>query len=150
FKLIFLALLVGALAVISGQTVLYQLTDVLLATLLVSLVWSWLSVRGLDFERRLRQDRAQVGGVVEQRLQLRSRFPIPRVWLELVDGGSLPNYHGGRVVDLGFGGRRAWNHDAPCRRRGLYQLGPAWLAGSDPFGLFHFTRRIGKPSSVLV
>jgi uncharacterized protein (DUF58 family) len=136
--------------VVSGQTVLYHLTDVLVATLLVSFLWSWLSVRGLRFDRILRQDRSQVGGVVEQRFQLQSRLPVPRVWLELVDGGTLPGYQGGRVVDLGLGGRRVWNVEAPCLRRGLYRLGPARLAGTDPFGLFHFSRRIGGSAQVLV
>lgn len=149
-KLLVLAVLIGALAAISGQTLLYHLTDVLVATFLVTLVWSFLSVRGLRFSRTLRQDRAQVGEVIEQRLELKSRLPIPRVWLEFIDGGTLPGYSIGRILDLGFGGRRVWDIQAKCVRRGLYQLGPARIAGSDPFGMFQFSRRIGSPTTVLV
>jgi uncharacterized protein (DUF58 family) len=141
---------VGALAATSGQNVLFHLTDVLVATVVITAVWSWLSVRGLQVTRTLRQDRAEAGGVVEQRLELRSRFPLPRVWLELVDGGTLPGYRPGRILDLGVRGRRILGLEAPCPRRGLYQLGPAWLTGSDPFGLFRTTRRVGTSSSVLV
>lgn len=150
FKVIVLTLLVGTFAALSGQAVLFHLTDVLIATILVSAIWSWLSVRGLSLQRTLRQDRAQVGGVVEQRLELKGRFPVPRVFLELVDEGTLPGYRGGRVLDLGLNGRRVWSADAACLRRGLYELGPAAISGTDPFGLFRSTRRIGSKRSVLV
>jgi uncharacterized protein (DUF58 family) len=149
-KLTILTVVVAGLATISGQTVLYHLTDVLVATLVVCLIWSWFSVRGLQLERHLRQDRAQAGGALEQRLELKSRFPLPRIWLELNDGGTIPDYRGGRVLDLGFGGRRIWTQDVPCRRRGLYELGPARVSGTDPFGLFRMSRRLGPVRSVLV
>jgi uncharacterized protein (DUF58 family) len=149
-KLIFLTVLVAGLAVLSGQAVLYHLTDVLVATVLISLVWSWLSVRGLRFERSLRQDRAQVGEVLEQRLELRSDLPIPRVWLELIDGGTLPGYRSGRVLDLGLSSRRVWRAEVLCRRRGRYLLGPARLSGADPFGLFRTGCRLGGSLPVLV
>src|SRR5207249_4279150 len=149
-KVIFLAVLVGTLATLSGQEVLFRLTDVLVATIVICVGWSWLSVRGLSLDRVLRQDRAQVGGLAEQRVDLRSRFPLPRVWIEFVDGGTFPGYRAGRVVDFGFGGRRAWAIQAPCRRRGLYEFGPAYLSGTDPFGLFHHRRPIGPVRSILV
>src|SRR5215831_9195551 len=149
-KVVFLAVLVGALATLSGQEVLFRLTDVLVATVILCGVWSWLSVRGMRLDRMLRQDRAQVGGVAEQRLDLRSRIPIPRVWIEFVDGGTFPGYRPGRVVDFGWRGRRAWAIDVTCRRRGLYEFGPATISGSDPFGLFRSTRRLGSVRTILV
>jgi uncharacterized protein (DUF58 family) len=149
-KLMLLAVVVGALATMSGQSVLYHLTDVLVATVIISALMSWFSVRGIRLDRTLRADRAQVGGTVDQRLELRSLVPLPRVWLEVVDGGTLPGTHPGRVIDLGLGGRRVWTSDTLCRRRGLYQLGPAWVSGSDPFGLFHVARRVGPVRTVLV
>lgn len=149
-KLCVLTAVVAAFAVMSGQSVLYHLTDVLVATLLFSLVWSWISVRGIAIKRSLRQDRAQVGGVVEQRLQIECLLPVPRVWVEFVDTGTLPGYRAGRVLGIGMSGRRIWNLQAPCRRRGLYQLGPSWIYGTDPFGLFRSVRRIDSTSSVLV
>ena len=149
-KLILLAVVVGGLATLSGQSVLYHLTDVLVATVLICALMSWFSVRGIRLERSLRADRAEVGGTVGQRLELRSVLPIPRAWLEIVDGGTLPGAHPGRVVDLGLGGRRVWTSETQCRRRGLFQLGPAWVSGSDPFGLFNVVRRIGPVRTVLV
>ncbi|MGH2461773.1 MAG: DUF58 domain-containing protein, partial [Chloroflexota bacterium] len=113
-------------------------------------VWSWASPRGLRVERTLRQDRAQVGDVIEQRLQLRARFPVPRVWIEFVDSGTLPGYRAGRVLGLGLGGSRTWLLRATCRRRGLYQLGPARINGADPFGLFRSSHRVDSVRSVLV
>jgi uncharacterized protein (DUF58 family) len=149
-KVLVLTVLVAALAVMSGQSVLFHLTDVLVATLLLSAVWSWLSLRGIQLQRTLRQDRAQVGGIIEQRLQIQSRLPIPRVWIEFIDTGTLPEYQTGRVLGLGVGGRRTWNLQALCRRRGLYELGPSWVYGADPFGLFRSTRRIDSVHPVLV
>lgn len=149
-KVFILTIVVAALAVASGQMVLYHLTDVLVATLLLSAVWSWLSLRGIDVQRTLRQDRAQVGGTVEQRVRLQSRLPVPRIWLELIDTGTLPGYRAGRVLALGIRGHRTWNFEAECRRRGRYELGPAWLYGTDPFGLFRTARRVDSVRSVLV
>lgn len=150
FKVFVLAIIVAGLAVTSGQPVLYHLTDVLVATLVLTAAWSWLSLRGLLVERSLRQDRAQVGEVIEQRLQLRSRWPIPRVWIEFLDSGTLPGYRVGRVVGLGINGRQTWTLQAECRRRGLYQLGPARLTSGDPFGLFRRSRRVDAVKTILV
>ena len=150
FKLIVLTALVGVFAALSGQAVLFHLTDVLVATLLVCGIWSIFSVRGLTLKRTLRQDRAQVGGLVEQRLELRGKFPLPRVWLELIDDGTLPGYRGGRVLDVGLTGRKVWSADSVCLRRGLYELGPAIISGTDPFGLFRSSRRIGPTRTILV
>jgi uncharacterized protein (DUF58 family) len=145
-----MSVVIGALAVVSGQAALFRLVDVLLATLLICGLWSLLSVRGLTFERFLREDRAQVGGSFEQQWLLRGRLPFPRLWTEIADGGTLPGYRAGHVLDLGLGGRRAARLDAPCRRRGRYEIGPARVSGTDPLGLFRSSRRIGKPRSVLV
>jgi uncharacterized protein (DUF58 family) len=149
-KVALLTATVAALAVASGQPVLFHLTDVLAATLIVAALWSWLGVRGLHLERHLRQDRAQVGGTVDQRLVLHARIPFPRVWIEIEDTGTLPDYRIGRVIPLGLTGVRSWSISAPCRRRGLYRLGPAHLRASDPFGLFTCSRRLDAVASVLV
>ena len=58
-KLMLLAVVVGALATMSGQSVLYHLTDVLVATVIISALMSWFSVRGIRLDRTLRADRAQ-------------------------------------------------------------------------------------------
>jgi uncharacterized protein (DUF58 family) len=150
FKLFGLALMVGALAVISGQPALFRLVDVLGAALLVCGVWSVLSIRGLAFERILDDDRAQVGGRIEQHLHVQGVLPFPRIWAELSDGGTLPGYQVGHVLDLGMGGRRSVRLTAPCLRRGRYQVGPARVVGGDPLGLFRPSRRLGEPRSVLV
>lgn len=150
FKVLVLTILVGTLAMLSGQSVLYHLTDVLAATVVICFLWGFLSVRGLRLTRTIRADRASVGQVIEQRLELRASLPIPRIWLEVVDEGTVPGYHAGRVLDLGLGGRRVWNLDVYCPRRGVYQLGPTTIGGADPLGLFRFRRRIGGARTVLV
>ncbi|HEX5415230.1 MAG TPA: DUF58 domain-containing protein [Chloroflexota bacterium] len=150
FKLLLLAVVVGGLAVMSGQVILFHLTDVLVATVLLAGVWSVVSVRGLRVERTIRNDRASVGEEIEQRLEIRATLPIPRVWLEAIDGGTMPGYRPGRVLDLGIRGRRVWEVSAPCLRRGVYDLGPLRIAGTDPFGLFRFGRRFGPSRRVLI
>lgn len=149
-KILALTALVAALAMMSGQTVLYHLTDLLVATLIVSFAWSWLSVRGVTVSRTLRQDRAQAGGTIEQKIQIQGWLPLPRVWLEFVDTGTLPNYQAGRVLGFGPTGRRSLTLEIACTRRGLYQLGPSWLRSSDPFGLFTSAHRVDSVRSILV
>ncbi|WP_376792535.1 DUF58 domain-containing protein [Thermoflexus sp.] len=149
--LFLLTVMVGMAAMITGRSILYNLTYLLLALLIVSLAWAWSAVRDLEIQRFPRSRRNQVGGFFEETLVLRNTGLFPKIWLEVRDGSTLPGHRASFVLDnLGRGGKRLWTVRTPCRRRGLYRLGPLTLIGTDPFGLFEATLQLTKTDEVLI
>lgn len=66
--------------------------------LLGSWLWSQVSLRGLRLERTTRTVRAQVGQIFEERYDLQNLVALPRLWVEVRDGSSLPGSEGSRAV----------------------------------------------------
>ena len=58
----------------------------------------------LALGRQLRSDRLQVGDDVVERFWLRNRGPLPKLWVVVRDGATLPGHEPGRVVSLGSAG----------------------------------------------
>lgn len=149
--LVLLTLAVGAAALITGRSLLYNLAYLLIALLAVSLAWAWSAVRDLGIQRTPRARRSQVGGFFEEVLRLRNTGLFPKIWLEVRDGSTLPGHRASFVLDnLGRGGERLWTVRTRCRRRGLYRLGPLTLIGTDPFGFFEATARLAETMEVLI
>ena len=136
----------AAVAIGSGRSLLYNLWYLLTALFVFSFVWAWLGVRGVDVDRQTRTTRSQVGRMAEERLTVRNRLPIPKLWLEVRDHSTLPNHRVSRVINS-LGGRRsyAWTIQTRCRQRGRFSLGPLTLTSADPFGLFQRTRELEVP-----
>lgn len=149
--LLLLTLIAGLAAMITGRSILYNLTYLLLALLIVSFVWAWSVVRDLEIRRIPRSRRNAVGGFFEETLILRNTGFLPKIWLEVRDGSTLPGHRASFVLDnLGRGRERLWTVRTRCRRRGLYRLGPLTLIGTDPFGLFEATLRLTETDEVLI
>ena len=100
-----------------------------------------LSVRGITFSRSALGGRAQVGERVEERLSLENHSVIPKLWIQVSDGSTLPGHHAGYVSSVGPHQRIAWRAKTVCRRRGRFTLGPVTATTGDPLGLFR--REIG-------
>lgn len=102
--------------------------------------WARLLASGVSFVREVRFGWAQVGDRVEERFTLVNDSPLPALWVEVVDGSTLPGY--GFNWGTGIDGRQTvrWTRRAVCTRRGLYVLGPTRLVMGDPFGLFTITQ----------
>lgn len=143
------ALLLG-LAAAQGWGLLYTLGYALLLTLVISYLWSIASVRGIYVRPRAPILRSQVGAVVEERAEIENLTWLPRPWLEVLDGGDHPEHNLSEVLSLGPLGQRARRIRTRLRRRGRFTLGPVWLAGGDPFGLFRRERRVSGPSTLIV
>ena len=143
----------AAVAIGSGRSLIYNLWYLLTALIAVSFVWAWAGVRGVDLERQIRTTRSQVGRMAEERLVVRNRVPIPKLWLEVRDHSTLPNHRVSRVLSP-LGGRKsyAWSIQTRCVQRGRFTLGPLSLSSGDPFGLFQRTRELEDPapSTVIV
>lgn len=149
--LLLLTAIVGLAALITGRSILYNLTYLLLALLGVSLAWAWSAVRDLEIRRIPRFRRSTVGGFFEETMILRNTGLFPKIWLEVRDGSTLPGHRASFVLDnLHRNGERLWTVRTRCRRRGLYRLGPLTLIGTDPFGLFEATLQLHETEEVLI
>lgn len=148
-KAILTMLLVFVMAFGSGFDLLFRIGYTILALLVVAYLWSWASERGLELTRHTRALRARVGDQWEEKFVLRNDSPLPKLWVEVQDGSTLPGHRVGQVVNIGGKSGRAWVTSTPCRRRGKYNLGPTTIRTGDPLGLFPRARLI-KPMQQLV
>lgn len=148
-KAILTMLLVIVMAFGSGFDLLFRIGYTILALLAVAYLWSWASERGLELTRHTRTLRAKVGDQWEEKFVLRNDSLLPKLWVEVQDGSTLPSHRVGRVVNIGGKSRCAWVTSTPCLRRGKYNLGPTTIRTGDPLGLFPRARLI-KPMQQLV
>jgi uncharacterized protein (DUF58 family) len=138
------------LALASGFWFFLRLAYVLSALIPLSYLWSWSNLRGLKVTVVREPQRVQVGQKVEGRVRVRSRSILPKLWLEIEDPSDLPGPNPRTVVSLTARGFRTWRMITPCRRRGLYTLGPLVIRSGDPFGLFRMKRAFGPHHSLVV
>ena len=132
--LLILALLFFAIS--SGWSPLYKLTYVLVALFILSWMWARYSLRKLVFHRNTTSGRVQVGETFEERLMLDNTSVLPKLWVQIVDGSTLPGHRAGYVASMGGRKRAVWKARTVCKRRGRFQLGPVTASSGDPFGLF--------------
>ena len=139
--------LVAALLV--GTTQIYQLAYALAGLLLVALVLGLFFSRGLEYARRIPEgERPTVGRSfrVELMVSKASRTRSPNV--EVVD--HLPERRPFREVPVGGFETQKIREPVLFAKRGLYELGPAEIRTTDPFGLLRFVRRFGTRTGVTV
>ncbi len=127
-----------------------RLGYLLVLGLLAAAIWTWLSSRGLQVRMRRDSERVQVGEAITEQLQISNASRLGKFWLEVEEESDLPGHHAEHVVSLGGRARRQWRVDTPCRRRGLFTLGPVHVRVGDPFDLFHRERIFGGPRQLLV
>ena len=146
--LLILALLFFAIS--SGWSPLYKLSYVLLTLFILSWVWARYSLRKLVFHRNTTSGRVQVGETFEERLMLDNISVFPKLWVQIVDGSTLPGHRAGYVASMGGRKRAVWKARTVCNRRGRYQLGPVTATSGDPFGLFRRHKALTPAHEILV
>jgi uncharacterized protein (DUF58 family) len=167
------AVVIGAVSLAAGlatgRDMFYSLGYLWLGLVLVSWIWSRVSLSGVRLRRRPRGLTNQVGMILEESLVLENRSPYPKLWVEVRDRSTLPgrsasartlgfgawrrirqgDYQGHRAsqvaIGLAAGQQWTWLTRTICTRRGRYHLGPAELHSADPFGFF----RVRVPGSGL-
>lgn len=148
YVLLILCLLTG---LFTGRAFFFNLAYMFGGLIIISLIWSWFSVRWIILGRKTRSSRAQVGRHLEEEFSVRNQVLLPKLWLEVRDHSNLPGHNASRVVALlGSGKGQRWQIQTLCTVRGEFQLGPMTLVSGDPFGLFVTQRHINATSHVLV
>src|SRR5215469_816927 len=150
WQLISLTVLLLALSVTVGWRPFWILAWALLVALGCSVLWLSLATRGLHFSRSALGGRAQVGERIEERLALENHSWVPKLWIQVTDGSTLPGHHAGYVSSVGPHQRIAWRAKTVCRRRGRYTLGPVTATTGDPLGLFRRELALAPEHQLLV
>lgn len=104
---------------------------------LVSLLWTAISLRGIEVRRSSRVFRQQAGQIFEEHFEIINQSRLPELWLEIRDQTDLPGKRGSKVL-ANIGGRqyRSYYSRTLLIQRGLFTLGPTMISSGDPFGLF--------------
>lgn len=150
WQLITLILILGTLAVVYGWKPFWILFYALVVAFALAVVWLALSTRGLKFIRTSVGARAQVGERIEERLALENHSWIPKLWVQIADGSTLPGHHAGYVSSVGPRQRISWRARTLCRQRGRYTLGPVTATTGDPLGLFRRELALSPATQLLV
>jgi len=145
---LFLSCIIIALS--TGFWLSWRLAYVAMIGVPIAYVWSRLNLNGLEVEPDRHTDRLQEGAQFEERITVRNRTWLGKIWLEVDDPSDMPGHNAKRVVTVPAKGTRSWRVASTIRRRGLYAVGPVEVTTGDPFGLFKHTRRFGRAQNVLV
>jgi uncharacterized protein (DUF58 family) len=151
-RIVIVLLLLSVLAgVVSGEGIYFRLIYIWAVLLVVSWLWSWHILRGVKMVRKVRSTRAQVGQIMEEKIELDNPGRLPRLWLVINDQSSLPDSTGSRLFPL-VEPRRGRTYLSRTRllQRGVFPLGPTSLESGDPFGLFPVERVYPASDSLLV
>jgi uncharacterized protein (DUF58 family) len=150
-RIVVILLLASIIAgVVSGESIYFRLAYIWAVVLIVSWLWSWQILRGVVLVRKPRATRAQVGHILEEKIELDNTGRLPRLWLAVSDRSSLPDSAGSRLFPL-VEPRRGRTYLSRTRllQRGVYPLGPTSLESGDPFGLFP-VKRVYPPGETLL
>ena len=136
WQVILLIIVLAFFAISSGWHALYLLTYVLLTLFILSWLWTRYSLRKIAFRRASGVGRVQVGDTFDERLMLDNISVMPKLWVQIADGSTLPGHRAGYVASMGGRKRATWRARTICKQRGRFQLGPVTATSGDPFGLF--------------
>ncbi len=150
WQAVLLIIILVFFSISSGWKVLYILTYVLFTLFVLSWLWARYSVRQLVFRRTSTSGRVQVGEVFDERLMLDNLSIMPKLWVQIADGSTLPGHRAGYVASLGGRKRATWRARSVCKQRGRFQLGPVTATSGDPFGLFRRRIFMNSASELLV
>jgi uncharacterized protein (DUF58 family) len=150
--LFLILLLIGVLGMTTTGALLY-VRLVYMGTLLLVITWLWtrISLRNLRIVRRARSLRASVGDIFEESFELVNTSYLPRLFVEVQNKSRLPSAAGSRVLTL-IGGKENRSYQARTwlTQRGAFPLGPTCLVSGDPFGFFTVNQEFPSTRSLLV
>lgn len=153
---VYLILLVGAFlaAYLTEPQNTYIFTRIgyfLLLVGAISLIWTAISLRGLEIRRSARVLRHQVGQIFEERFEIVNNSRIGRLWLEIRDLTAMSGKRGSKVVaNIGSRQYRSYFSRTLLTQRGLFSLGPTILSSGDPFGLFSKSAQFPAGKNLIV
>jgi uncharacterized protein (DUF58 family) len=137
-------------ALSTGFWLTWRLAYIAMIGVPVAYAWSRLNLRGIEVVPDRSADRLQEGAVYEERITVKNRSWLAKIWLEVDDPSEMPGHHARRVITVPAKGEKTFRVRSTISRRGLYAIGPVEVTTGDPFGLFRHTRAFGRSQNVLV
>jgi uncharacterized protein (DUF58 family) len=148
--LIMVPLIILALALAGGFTLLWRFFLFLAVVWLLSYFWPRLSIRGLASQVKKSAEYCQVGKHFEEEFTVFNRGRIPAPVIEVREDTDLPGYQNTAVFSLFPRSSHSWSTRVYCRRRGQYNFGTLTARVTDPLGLFSLSRHLGERQSIIV
>src|SRR5712692_1978278 len=150
WQAIVITILLVLLAISSGWRPIYWLAYTMLVLFVLSLLWARYSLSKLVFRRTAASARVQVGEIFDERLMLDNLSVMPKLWVQIADGSTLPGHRAGYVATITGRKRVSWRARTVCRQRGRFQLGPVTATSGDPFGMFRRRASLTGSQEMLV
>ncbi len=147
---IIIPLLVLALALAGGFTWLWRFFILAVVILLLSYIWSRLSLRAIGGQVRQPSETCRVGEAIEEEFTLRNNSRLPTPLVEVREDTDMPGYRNDLSLSLAPHASYTWRTLAGCRRRGQYRIGGLRVKVTDPLGLFPAEKNLGHQYEVLV
>src|SRR5947207_10374010 len=113
-KLGIFAIAIYVAAITVGLPLLFYLSYVLGAVVIAAFIWSRLSKRGLRVHRTVEPVQAQVGQIVQERIEIENLSWVRKLWLEVRDRSTLPGHQVGAVISLKGRGLKRWRVRTRC------------------------------------
>ena len=149
-SLIVVTVVCGVAAISTGFWLTWRLVYVGIIGIPVAFAWSRINLAGLEVTADRSDDRLQEGAEYEERITVRNKSWLSKIWLEIDDPSEMPGHIARRVVTVGSRGTKSFRARSTIKRRGLSTVGPVEVRTSDPFGLFRHSKRFGRAQNVLV
>ncbi|MBI9034938.1 MAG: DUF58 domain-containing protein [Bacteroidales bacterium] len=119
--------------------------------ILISWLWTSLSIVGISIKRYARGFRQEVGEVFEEKYEVNNELKIFRLWLEIKDLSMMQSSGSSRVISsLGPKSMRTYSSYTLLYYRGEYELSPTKILSGDPFGLFSTYKIVESKQNLLV
>lgn len=83
FPAVFLLVISGMLILIIGDRLYYRILTFLLVIFIISAIWSQFSLHGIEIKRYCRNQRMQIGQLLEEKYEVHNRSPFIKLWLEI-------------------------------------------------------------------
>ena len=140
---VFLGVVALAGAVWAGYSALVVLLGLAVSAVLVTRLWSYLSLKAVECERRLSEKRVFPGDEVTLTLRVANHKILPLPWVEIRDevpSSLVGSAEAGSLVvskstSLMWYSAASFTQDLTPMARGYYALGPLSVSSGDVFGL---------------
>ncbi len=151
-SLILIILLVGFWGMLVGANLIYtRLFYTAMLVIVLSWLWTRLSLFGIRVERSARSARANVGDVFEERYEVTNNTYFLRPWIEIHNETTLPASAGSRLLTMMRAKqKRSYTARTWLSQRGKFTLGPTVLKAGDPFGLFSVSKKLSENNALVV
>ena len=148
--LIIIPLIILAVALAGGFTLLWRFFVFLLIVLLLSYLWPRLSIHGINGRMRKSAEHCQAGEYYEEEFTVFNNSRIPAPLIEVSEETNMPGYGNAVTFSLFSQSSHNWRTRVHCQRRGQYRIGALTAKVTDPLGIFARERRLSESQSIIV